>query len=283
MACACLLQFDYEGPPDPRRWAYQTDCNFWTTAWGEPEAQWYTEARAQNAWVSGGVLRLTARRESLRNTRGRRFTSSRLTTRGRGEWVCGRFEVRARLPRAARGLWPAVWMMPSRSPFGVWPHSGEIDIMEHVGWEGNGRVHISVHSAQANHRSKTQNTIALDLSPGGRSEKGASRSADAHAQFHVYSVEWDASGLRFFIDDSFAFEVSRPLGSTDDASEWPFGPWTEPEKRNPFHLILNVAVGGAWGGKHGIDDDAFPASMEISHVRVFQNQLLDHRRRDGIL
>jgi beta-glucanase (GH16 family) len=228
-------EFDYEGAPDPARWGHDLGGH----GWGNNELQHYTDRQA-NARVGNGVLVITARREPVDDNR---FTSARLVSKGKGDFLYGRFEVRARLP-GGRGTWPAIWMLPTDRAYGDWPRSGEIDIMEHVGHEP-GVVHASVHTGAYNHRIGTQ--------------KSASRRVeDVTGTFHVYRVDWTPRDIRAFIDDEQVLAFAND-GSGPDA--WPF------DQR--FHLLLNIAVGGDWGGKEGVDDQAFPAVMEVDWVRVY--------------
>lgn len=100
-------EFDYTGFPDSTKWSYDTEGNVYQ--WGNNEAQYYTSGRKENAWVSDGVLRITALKEPME---GRSYTSARLITKGKGDWLYGRFEIRAKLP-TGRGTWPAIWMLPT--------------------------------------------------------------------------------------------------------------------------------------------------------------------------
>jgi beta-glucanase (GH16 family) len=153
--------------------------------------------------------------------------------------------VRAKLP-AARGTWPAIWMLPVDFGSVAWPKCGEIDIMEHVGYDPN-RVHGTLHTEAFNHIKGTQKTSILSL-------------PTATEEFHTYSVEWSADRIAMSIDgNSYATFDKKP---TDGEAEWPFD--------KPFYLILNLAVGGSWGGIKGIDDASFPQKFEIDYVRIYQ-------------
>jgi len=228
--------FAYEGAPDPSKWGYDEGGH----GWGNNELQHYT-SRTTNAWVSNGTLKVCALREDFE---GRKYTSARLITKNKGDWLYGRIEVRARLP-AARGSWAAIWMLPTDWAYGDWPKSGEIDIMEHVGYDC-GRVHGTVHTDKYNHMKKTQvgKQVSLDTS-----------------DWHVYTVEWSESRIDFGVDGQ-RYHRFEDDGSGNNA--WPFN------KR--FHLLLNIAVGGDWGGQQGIDEGSFGGNgqiMEISSVRVY--------------
>jgi beta-glucanase (GH16 family) len=237
-------EFTHDGLPDPERWAFQTDCNRWIHSETHNELQWYTAGREANARVTDGVLRVRAVREPHE---GCSYTSARLHTRGKLEIKYGRVEVCAKLPPWRHGLWPAIWMLPAHSEFGSWPASGEIDLMEAVGWQPEGTIHHTLHTGAFNHRLKTQST-------------GKSRIDDASAAFHTYGLEWTPRALSLFVDDSIHHVFRKRRGASAD--EWPFD--------RPFFLLLNLAVGGNWGGKHGVDEGAFPASMDVRSVRVFK-------------
>ena len=234
--------FNKNGLPDTSKWGYDkgTGCPL-NCGWGNNEQQYYTEGRTENARIINGCLIVEAKKE---NWEGSTFTSARLVSKNKGDWKYGSFEVRAKLP-AGKGTWPAVWMLPTNNEYGNWPASGEIDIMEHVGYDPN-NIHCSVHTEAFNHIKGTQKTA----------EKIVDQSMK---DFHLYRVDWTASEITGFIDNEKYFEFkNNHLGY----ASWPFD--------KPFHLLINLAVGGNWGGKMGIDDAAFPTSMLIDYVRVYQ-------------
>ncbi|CAM3220804.1 glycoside hydrolase family 16 protein [Rhodothermus bifroesti] len=254
-AAACVVpnwelvwsdEFDYSGLPDPQKWDYDVGGH----GWGNREAQYYTRARLENARVENGLLVIEARREA-EPYQGHSFTSARLVTRGKASWTYARVEVRAQLP-SGRGTWPAIWMLPDRQTYGsaYWPDNGEIDIMEHVGFDPD-VVHASIHTQAYNHIQGTQKTARIHV-------------PTARTAFHVYAVEWTPEAIRAFVDDSlyFTFPNERLTRSGADWRQWPFD--------QPFHLILNIAVGGNWGGMQGIDSTAFPARMLVDYVRVYR-------------
>ena len=232
-------EFDGTGLPDSTKWSYDVGGK----GWGNHELQFYTDSRRENARQEDGHLIIEARRETWQ---GSAYTSARLVTKDKGDWKSGRFEIRARLP-LARGTWPAIWMLPTvwNLGNGGWPDNGEIDIMEHVGY-APGVVHASTHSQKHQWRNNNQRTATLAV-------------PDAGTAFHTYTLEWDAGEMRIFVDDHHYF-TSRKDGG--DWTSWPF-------ERN-FHLVLNLAVGGDWGGVKGVDETAFPQRMEIDYVRVYQ-------------
>ena len=230
-------EFNYDGQPDPAKWAYDTGGN----GWGNNELQYYTVADTNNAVVHNGLLNITARKIQKDK---RSYTSARLVTKNKGDWVNGKIEVSCKLP-GGRGLWPAIWMLPTDWSYGGWPNSGEIDIMEHVGFKMDS-VFCSIHTQSFNHIIHTQKTKGIKIT-------------DPYNSFHVYAIEWDQQKIIFLLDSVPVFSY----GNTGNGhKEWPF------DKR--FHLLLNLAVGGNWGGQQGIDDTIFPATMAVDYVRVYQ-------------
>lgn len=228
-------EFSYSGRPDSSKWTYDTGNN---NGWGNNELQYYTDADS-NVYVQNGNLIIYARKAEKP---GYNYTSAKLITRGKAAWQYGKIEVRAKLP-AGRGTWPAIWMLPEQLK--KWPDDGEIDIMEHVGYDP-GWVHGSVHCKKYYHSIGTQKTSKTFV-PG------------FSAAFHIYSAEWNKDSLTVSIDGKPFFSFKNEHKGYE---YWPFD--------NKMYLILNVAVGGNWGGQKGIDDLAFPAAMEIDYVRVYQ-------------
>ena len=235
-------EFDEPGLPDPAKWSYDVGGH----GWGNKELQFYTEARRENARVENGTLIIEARREDWQ---GSRFTSARLNSRA--GWTYGRVEVRARVPRG-RGTWPAIWMLPVRGTYakGGWPDNGEIDIMEHVGFDP-GVIHGTVHTRAYNHVARTQRGATLDV-------------PDAQDAFHVYALEWTAQAIDIYVDSTryFSFANERLANAQADWRQWPFD--------RDFRVLLNVAVGGNWGGQKGVDETIWPQRLEVDYVRVAQ-------------
>ena len=224
-------EFDYHGLPDPAKWDYEEGLV------RNSELQYYTRRRLENARVENGALTIEARREPFK---GAAFTAASLVTRGKFIVEFGRIEMRAKLP-AARGTWPALWTLGEDEPRVGWPRCGEIDIMEHVAHDP-GVIHGTVHQIgdDGKHWSKGEQVRIPDVS----------------TAFHVYAVEWRPDRLDFFVDDNkyFTFPYQGP------------GKWTFDRR---MYLLLNLAVGGAWGGQKGVDEAAFPQKYLIEYVRVF--------------
>ena len=232
-------EFDEAGLPDSAKWGYETGGN----GWGNNELQYYTDRRPENARVENGKLIIEARKEAYL---GKEYTSARLLTRGKVEWKHGRIEAFAKLP-VGRGTWPAVWMLGDDIQKAGWPRCGEIDIMEHVGFD-EGVVHGTIHTEAYNHRKKTEKGMAITVKNVG-------------ADFHLYAIDWTADQIDFLVDGQKYYTVQKSaLGS--EVEEWPF--------EQPFFLLLNVAVGGNWGGQKGVDESIWPQRMEVDYVRVYQ-------------
>ncbi|MBN1601095.1 MAG: family 16 glycosylhydrolase [Chitinispirillaceae bacterium] len=230
-------EFNTPGLPDNQKWSYDVGGD----GWGNNELQFYTNKRLENARIEDSALIIETRKETFS---GKNYTSARLVSKGKGDWLYGKVEVRAKLP-SGKGTWPAIWMLPTFWEYGNWPASGEIDIMEHVGYDP-GVIHATVHTADLNHTKGTQvgkNTIV----------------EDCMAQYHVYSVEWYPDHIDAFIDGKKYFSFSN---RNEGFSTWPF------DKK--FHLLLNTAFGGDWGGAQGIDSTIVSTLFYVDYVRVYQ-------------
>ena len=225
-------EFATDGAPDANKWGYDIGGN----GWGNNELQYYTNGL--NANVAAGILKITAKKESFS---GRNYTSARMVTKNKADWLYGRFEIKAKLPKG-RGTWPAIWMLPTENAYGGWPNSGEIDIMEHVGYDLN-NVHFTLHASAFN---------------GANGKGGAKNIPGATDDFHIYRLDWAPYGIRGYFDNEKVFEYSNHGGGY---TTWPY------DKK--FHMLLNIAVGGNWGGAQGVDDTIFPATMEIDYVRFY--------------
>ena len=207
---------------------------------GNQEAQYYTD-RSDNSYIDNGKLVIEAKKESFG---GNDYTSAKLISQNKGDWKYGKFEIRAKLP-TGNGLWPAIWMLPTNSVYGGWPSSGEIDIMENVGYDPN-IIHWNIHTEAYNHTINTnKGTSATFTSPSDN--------------FYTYGLEWFEDYMIWTVDgvEQYRFD-KEPNGYT----VWPFD--------QEFYLILNVAVGGTWGGSQGINDNVFPQKMEVDFVRVYE-------------
>lgn len=226
---------------DPRAWRFDTSRN--EQGWYNGEKQYYAANRAANARIDHGSLVIEARREALSGRRdwgGQRYSSAKLISRR--AWGYGFYEVRARLP-CGRGTWPAIWLLP---PSGEWPDAGEIDLMEMVGWQAN-VVHATLHTALFNHARGTQRGAEVAV-------------PTACSEFHRYQLDWTRDAITIGVDGRGYMRVAddQPGG----LGAWPFA--------RPYNLILNLAVGGDWGGAKGIDDAAMPQRMTVDYVRYWR-------------
>jgi beta-glucanase (GH16 family) len=227
-------EFDHAGAPDPAKWTPELGYV------RNEEAQYYT-ARPENVRVENGMLVIEAHKERYQ---GFSYTSASITTFDHRQFLYGRVEVRAKLP-AGLGTWPAIWLLGADINQVGWPACGEIDIMENVGHEPL-RIYGTVHTPAYNHTLKTSKggTIEIESPSDG---------------FHVYGVEWSPDRVDFFVDERryFTFQNERRGNAV-----WPFD--------KPQYLILNLAIGGDWGGERGIDDQLFPHRSLIDYVRVYR-------------
>jgi beta-glucanase (GH16 family) len=230
---------------DTRQWSFETSHN--KQGWFNGERQYYSANRPENLRLADGHLIIEARGEKLDpraypDWGGQSYTSARIISHK--SWRYGFFEVRAMLP-CARGMWPAIWMLPKNMQH--WPDDGEIDIMEQVGAEPN-MIYATLHTGRYNHTLGTQ--------------RGAHRALPSSCSaFHRYQLDWQQDSITIGVDDEALLRVTR--SATDGKPEWPFD--------HPFQMILNLAVGGSWAGAKGIDDAAMPQRMEIDYVRVWQS------------
>jgi hypothetical protein len=219
---------------DESKWAYEIQGPRWVNN----ELQAYTR-RPENVRVENGQLVIEARRDFV----GGEYSSGRIKTQGRASWTYGRVEASVQVP-SGWGTWPAFWMMPDNQRRG-WPACGEIDILEHVGYDEN-VIHGTTHSQAYNWRSPNQRT-------------GSTRISGATTGFHTYALEWTPDRIMIFVDGVHFF--TSPNDHTGDDA-WPFD--------KNFHIILNLAVGGDWGGARGVDPNIWPRQMRVDWVRVYQ-------------
>ena len=218
-----------------RTWSHETGTG--RGGWGNNELQYY---RLENTEVRDGFLVITAQSGEHQ---GRAYTSSRIISRGRQEFRFGRIDVRALLPEG-QGIWPAVWMLGASMPERGWPAAGEIDIVEMIGGEGReNTVHGTLHWGQGGGHYFEGGAITLP----------AGKYGD---YFHVFSVVWDETSIRWLVDDYPYFEKSL-AGPEFDAF------------REPFYVLVNLAVGGDWPGSPD-HTTQFPQHLVVDYIRVFQ-------------
>ena len=268
-------EFDYVGAPDPAKWTHETGGG----GWGNQEEQFYTDS-LDNSRVEDGRLIIEVHQELSGRTP--TYTSARLITREKAQWKYGRIEARAKIPKET-GTWSAIWMLAADKLNSEiqWPDNGEIDIMEAVGYEndpifqalpGKGNlpnIHGTVHFFLRNGRD--------NFGVG-----GAVRYPEAVDEFKTYAINWTAEKIEWEVDGVVYFTHLR--------SDWvpgrnpPENPWQEWPFNQRFFLILNVAMGGTWGGHFNSDyygaqtpydstginhDGVWPQRMEVDWVRVY--------------
>lgn len=241
-----LWSDEFEGDRlDYDKWFPETGAS----GWGNNELQNYTAI--QNTEVSDGTLKIIAKKifEGERQERGD-YTSARLTSLD--SFTYGRMEIRAKMPDLkGNGLWPAIWMLGDAiRDGGGWPSSGEIDIMEYVSYAPN-QFYATIHSTANNHQDGTQ------------LGSGAVSLPTIEEEFNTFGIIWEEEFIKFYVNDpnNTIFRVNKPAEANND--NWPFD--------KPHFFLLNMAVGGDWGGAQGLNDANFPATMEIDYVRVYEN------------
>lgn len=262
------------GAIDPARWDFDRDC--W--GGGNAERQCYTD-RPENAAIEDGRLVITARLEDTQGaalpehmrepgaaveTRVQPFSSARLVTRGRAAWRYGRIEVRAQLPRG-QGAWPAIWMLPEDPAYGGWAASGEIDIMEAV------NLGVPCEDCESGVEDQVQGTLHYGGEWPQNAYSGSHVTLDDQVTgFHTYAIEWSERGVTWFVDDQ-AYACQTPedwYSAGADPDIRPAAPFDQ-----PFHLILNVAIGGGLPEREnlgGVSYEGFPKTMQVEFVRVYE-------------
>jgi beta-glucanase (GH16 family) len=220
-------EFNTAGAPDSTKWGYDTGAG----GWGNNESQYYT-SRSDNVIVEDGSLKIITKKESYE---GSSYTSARLLTKDKFSLQYGKVEMRAKLP-VGGGTWPAFWMLGDNLTTAGWPACGEIDIMEHVYNSLNtiyGSLHYTGHS-------------------GGDADSSTVTISNATTEFHVYSIDWRADYIKFYVDDVL-------FKTFTNSSSLPFN--------QNFFLIVNCAIGGDFGGT--IDSNFVSSTYEIDYIRVY--------------
>lgn len=235
-------EFNYNGLPDPKKWDYEEGFI------RNNEPQYYTRGRLNNARVEHGYLIIEGRKESITIPGSNppqiiTYTSASLITRNKASWQYGRIEVRAKLPQG-KGVWPAIWMLGENRGSVGWPRCGEIDIMEFVGKEPD-KVHGTVHYQKDGKRHTNGKSLTTQK---------------PFDEFHIYALEWYPDRMDFYFDD-IKYHTFHIPDATDTASDNPF--------RKPQYLLINLALGGSWGGP--IDAAILPQQYLIDYVRVYQS------------
>lgn len=225
-------EFEYSGAPDEDIWAYEEGYI------RNNELQKYTKS-LENVSVNDGVCTIVCKMEEDSS-----ITSGSINTWGKKDIKYGRVEVRAKIP-SALGSWPAIWLLGNARTDVGWPACGELDIMEHVGFDPL-KIHANIHTKAYNHKIHTN--------------KGNSIEVDSPWEdYHIYAMNWFEDHIDFFYDDSLYFTYEND--GAENLDTWPYS--------KPHYLLLNLAFGGSWGGREGVDVSALPLEFKIDYVRVY--------------
>ncbi len=237
-----VWQDEFDGDAlSAEKWSFETGAD----GWGNNE--WQDYVANDNVEVSNGTLKIIAKKVGSGQKTGD-YTSARLNSKK--TFMYGRMEIRAKIPDdRGKGVWPALWMLGNDIQSTGWPACGEIDIMEYVSYDPN-TVHFSIHSTANNHVNGTQIT------------SGPVELMTIEEEFHNYGLLWTDKYLKFYIDDIENVQLTFFRPATSNAENWPFS--------KPFYFLMNIAVGGNWGGLEGVDDSIFPSIMEVDYVHVYQ-------------
>ena len=229
-------EFDEGSTLDPAHWTHEVKGSGWVNNELQNYVNHQTSSGNVVTEIQDGSLHIHCFKE------GGKIYSGRVYAHVKSGWKYGYIEGRIKLPKG-KGTWPAFWMMPVN--YTGWPDSGEIDIMEEVGYHPN-YVSSSLHANAHVHTNNTQVTKEMYC-------------AGAEGEYHVYAIEWTAEKITTFVDGKVLLTyANRGLGHDD----WPYDA--------PFYVILNLAWGGSWGGSQGVDESALPVTMSVDYVRVFQ-------------
>ncbi len=212
------------------------------------EKQEYVKS-SKNLYQENGNLVIKARKSTPFDPNNPSYTSSRVNTKNKVHMKYGYIEVRAKLPSGI-GTWPAIFMLSEEIESVGWPFCGEIDIMEHVGYQEN-HIFFSIHNG------------FLNSNVHGTDQQGVFYSEGVEDEFHIYSMTWDSTKIEGYFDNQLYFTFNKPISAT--YNEWPYD--------SPYFLILNLAIGGDWGGQEGIDNSIFPATYMIDYVRIYSKIL----------
>ncbi len=237
-------EFENAGLPDSTKWSY----NIGNWGWGNNELQYYTSDKLENAKIEDGNLVITAIKDIKDST----WTSSRLTTQGKIAFKYGKVEFRAKVP-LSRGTWAAGWLLGDAYRDEIsWPYCGEIDVLECVGYEINDTTEKGINHATCHTRAyyfKQNNQIGSEIEVD-----------SMHSKFHTYSVEWYPNEIKGFVDGIHYYTYDKNAND----QEWPF--------HQSQNIILNLAIGGGWGGLKGVDQSMVSQQYTIDYVRVFEKR-----------
>jgi beta-glucanase (GH16 family) len=231
-------EFQKDGLPDTTKWSYEKGLI------RNHEAQFYTEGRLANARISNGELTIEARQEEYQ---GAKVTSAALESVK--SWTHGYFEFKAKIPTGV-GTWPAIWFLgdgirKSGPEFIGWPKCGEIDLMENVGFDPE-KMHFNIHVEKTGDAPGSTSSHHIEV-------------PKVWEGYHIYGLDYQAHQIDFYFDGA---KVMSYLDDGKGEASWPFD--------KPQFIILNLAIGGDWGGQHGVEPSIYPSKFQIDYVRVYQ-------------
>ncbi len=208
--------------------------------WANKELQQYVNDDKHIFFSDGLVLQATLDDDDI-------IRSARIHTRDNFHFTYGKIEAVAKIP-SGKGTWPAIWMMPNENKYGHWPRSGEIDIMEHTA-NNLDRLFFCLHTEKYNHRRPKEQYYTADIFPG------------ITKDFHTFGLDWKEDEIIYFVDHKEVARYQRGENGKDSGhAGWPFN--------HPYYLILNLAIGGTFGGD--VDYDMFPQQFIIKDIKIWQ-------------
>ncbi|MDA3823429.1 MAG: glycoside hydrolase family 16 protein [Bacteroidales bacterium] len=225
-------EFNESGAPDEALWSYELGYI------RNKEEQKYTDS-PENIRIEDGMCVITCRLEEDST-----ITSASINTWKKKDIKYGRVEVRAQIP-SSLGTWPAIWLLGNARTEVGWPSCGELDIMEHVGYDDQ-MIHANIHTKAYNHKIETNKGNKIQVE-------------NPFDDFHIYSMNWYEDHIDFFLDDSLYFSYEND--GQKDVDTWPFA--------ESHYLLINLAFGGSWGGREGVDYSTLPLEFKIDYVRVY--------------
>ena len=237
-------EFEGEGLPDAAKWSY----NVGNWGWGNNELQYYTEGKLENARQENGNLII----EAHKNSDGKTWSSARLTTQGKTAFKYGKIEFRAKVPHG-RGTWAAGWLLGDEYRDEIsWPYCGEIDVLECVGFEindttGSGLNHATCHTRAYYFKQGNQIGSEIELD-------------SMNTKFHTYAVEWYPNEIKGYLDGEHYYTYDKNANDL----EWPF--------HQAQNIIINLAIGGGWGGAKGVDESFNSHQYILDYVRVYEKK-----------
>jgi beta-glucanase (GH16 family) len=269
---------------DNTRWNYELGdgCDRGLCGWGNGERQFYTDS-LDNVFMQDGLLNIQLRKNDANHP----YTSGRISTQNKFQFTYGRVSgrIKMNMPKSSApgakdgpvGVWGAFWMLgfDVNDPYVGWPNSGELDIMENIGysWWHSSSAHGPGYSGggsigESYNKTDTVTGIALGSFP-----------AFSVTDWHTYTVDWDPDQIVFKLDDVVYRTILR--SEVEARGYWVFD--------RPNFIILNVAYDGAYpaayrnnpqnyngakdaNGLAAVAEANFPHTMQVDWVRVYQRK-----------